>query len=62
MRSPEDRRHWHIIATFPLEDSNRETVLDDRRSGEERRFNDMTVEERQTLLSEMPGVVVNHKK
>lgn len=61
MRHSQDRRNCHIIATYPLEDSNHEAVLSDRRSDDDRRFNDMSADERQMLLSEMPGIDLKSK-
>ena len=62
MRRSQDRRNCHIIATYPLEDSNHEAILEDRRTASDRRFNDMSVDERQMLLSEMPGIDINSNK
>lgn len=62
MRRTKDRRNWHILVKFPLDDSNHEAVLEDRRSDNDRRLDDMGVDERQTLLSEMPSLFVTHEK
>lgn len=55
MRSAKDRRNSTIDAVFPLEDSNNEVVLKNRRSKKERRLDNLDMEERQLLLSEMPS-------
>ncbi|MEN8108584.1 MAG: hypothetical protein ABFS22_11330 [Pseudomonadota bacterium] len=54
MRSARDRRNRSTAATYPLEDSDHELVLEDRRTCKERRLDDLELEERQLLLSEMP--------
>ena len=54
MRSAMDRRNRSTAATYPLEDSDHELVLEDRRTSKERRLDDLELEERQLLLSEMP--------
>ena len=62
MRCTKDRRNWHTITRFPLDDSNHEAVLEDRRSDNDRRLDDMGVDERQMLLSEMPSLFVTREK
>jgi hypothetical protein len=54
MRSTKDRRDSAIDAVFPLEDSEHELIMEDRRKKKERRLDNMELEERQLLLSEMP--------
>jgi hypothetical protein len=57
MRSPQDRRDDAANPVFPLEDSEQELVMEDRRKQKERRLEKLALEERQLLLSEMPGPV-----
>ena len=54
MRSSNDRRDGTADPAFPLEDSDQELVMQDRRRSRERRLEKMALEERQLLLSEMP--------
>ena len=54
MRSTKDRRENTASAVFPLEDSDQEIVMEDRRKNRERRLDRLALEERQLLLSEMP--------
>ena len=54
MRSSKDRRDGTADPAFPLEDSDQELVMQDRRRSRERRLEKMALEERQLLLSEMP--------
>jgi hypothetical protein len=53
MRHKKDRRHTEP-AGFPLEDSNHELVTAERRRRADRRLENLDLEERQLLLSEMP--------
>jgi hypothetical protein len=55
MRSTKDRRDSTADAIFPLEDSNHEVILEDRRRKKERRLENLDMDERQLLLSEMPS-------
>jgi hypothetical protein len=54
MRHSKDRRHAKDTATYPLEDSNHDLVMSDRRKKRDRRLENMAEEEKQLLLSEMP--------
>lgn len=54
MRSTKDRRDNDTYPAFPLEDSDQELVMEDRRKRKERRLEKLALEERQLLLSEMP--------
>lgn len=54
MRHAHERRHKDADATYPLEDSDHEFVTHDRRQLTDRRLENLAMEERQTLLSEMP--------
>lgn len=53
MRHKKERRHANP-ARFPLEDSSHELVESERRQLTDRRLENLDVEERQMLLSEMP--------
>ena len=55
MRSTKDRRDSTADAIFTLEDSNHEVILEDRRRKKERRLENLDMDERQLLLSEMPS-------
>ena len=55
MRSTKDRRDSTAEAVFPLEDSNHEVVVEERRSNKERRLENLDMDELQLLLSEMPS-------
>ncbi|MGB5340321.1 MAG: hypothetical protein WBO06_14645 [Gammaproteobacteria bacterium] len=55
-RNRKDRRHGSTTATLRLEDDEHGLVLEDRRKQRERRLENLDAAERQTLLSEMPGV------
>lgn len=54
MRNRDDRRRSNAVEHYPLEDDSQAIVTEDRRSHQERRVEDLAVEERQMLLSEMP--------
>ena len=54
MRSTKDRRGNASDPAFPLEDSENELVMEDRRKKKDRRLEKLELEERQLLLSEMP--------
>ena len=54
MRSTKDRRGNPCDPAFPLEDSDNELVMEDRRKKKDRRLEKLDLEERQLLLSEMP--------
>ena len=55
-RRQKDRRHCDTPDAFRLEDEEHGLVLEDRRKRRDRRLENLEVEERQTQLSEMPGV------
>ena len=48
------KRRWGLEVSFPLVDSNGVTVIRDRRSLPDRRLCNISLEDRQTLFSEMP--------
>ena len=54
MRHARNRRWADAAPSYPLEDSNHELVTHDRRQQPDRRLENLAMEERQTLLSEMP--------
>lgn len=56
MRSEYERRRARATETYPLEDDQNRIVTEDRRGHAKRRINDLEPEERQLLLSEMPGL------
>ena len=47
-------RRWGIESDFPLIDSSGVTVIANRRNMTDRRLDNITLEERLTLFSEMP--------
>ena len=49
------QRRWGLEVTFPLVDSNGVTVIRDRRSLPDRRLDNISLDDRLTLLSEMPN-------
>ena len=49
------QRRWGLVVTFPLFDSNGVTVIRDRRTLPDRRLDNISLDERLTLLSEMPN-------
>lgn len=61
MRNLKDRRGPDSIASFPLEDNDRERVFAERRKQRERRIDNLEEEERQLLLSEMPAPVSGNR-
>ena len=54
MRDPKDRRTHHTTPMFPFENNGQKLVFSDRRETTERRMENMAVEERQLLFSEIP--------
>jgi hypothetical protein len=48
------QRRWGLEVTFPLVDINGVTVIRDRRTLPDRRLDNISMDERLTLLSEMP--------
>jgi hypothetical protein len=62
MRSTKDRRENKTGAVFPLEDSDQEIVMEDRRKSRERRLDRLALEERQLLLSEMPWPAIRKRR
>ena len=54
MRNTKERRHSHVLVTFPLEDCMHDFVTSERRKTRDRRLSNLEAEERQLLLSEMP--------
>jgi hypothetical protein len=51
------QRRWGLEVTFPLVDSNGLTVIRDRRTLPDRRLDNISLDDRLTLLSEMPNPV-----
>ena len=56
MRNPTDRRHPHTTGLHPIDDHEIEVTDADRRKIYDRRMENLTLEERQLLLSEMPSL------
>ncbi len=54
MRDSKDRRIHHTTPVSPFENNGQKLVFSDRHGTAERRMENMAVEERQLLLSEMP--------
>jgi hypothetical protein len=51
------QRRWGLEVTFPLVDSNGVTIIRDRRTLPDRRLDNISLDDRLTLLSEMPNPV-----
>ena len=49
------QRRWGLEVSFPLIDTNGVTVIRDRRSMPDRRLDNISLEDRLTLFSEMPN-------
>ena len=62
MRSPKDRRASHAEDLFSPEENTLGQPLQDRRQTRDRRIENLTLEERQLQLSEMPSLKLNKKK
>jgi hypothetical protein len=58
MRNRKDRRKTGKPPISPYEDNGRATLLRDRRKNHERRIENLKVEERQLILSEMPAPII----
>lgn len=56
MRNPTDRRHPHTTGLHPIDDHEIEVTDADRRKICDRRMENLTLEERQLLFSEMPSL------
>ena len=56
MRNPTDRRHPHTSGLHPIDAPEIEVTGADRRKIFDRRMENLTLEERQLLLSEMPSL------
>ena len=56
MRDSTDRRHPHTTDQSPTDDHPPEVSGVDRRKIRDRRMENLTLEERQLLLSEMPSL------
>ena len=56
MRNSTDRRHPHTTGLHPIDDHEIEVTGTDRRKNHDRRMENLTLEERQLLLSEMPSL------
>jgi hypothetical protein len=55
MRDSNDRRQPHAVNTYPVCDYPQETTAIERRRIRDRRMENLTLEERLLLLSEMPA-------
>jgi hypothetical protein len=62
MRDPKDRRVHPAAPASPFENNGQKQVLSDRRSTQERRMENMAVEERQLQFSEMPWLTLFKKR
>ena len=58
MRNHKDRRKTGDTPLSPHEDNGRATLCRDRRKNHERRIENLEVEERQLMLSEMPAPTI----
>ena len=58
MRNHKDRRKNGDKQVSPHEDNGRATLLRDRRKSHDRRIENLAVEERQLMLSEMPAPAI----
>ena len=56
MRNSTDRRHPHTTGLHPIDDNEIVVKATDRRKIRDRRMENLTLEERQLLLSEMPAL------
>ena len=56
MRNTTDRRHPHTTGLHPIDDHETEVAGADRRKLHDRRMENLTLEERQLLFSEMPSL------
>lgn len=61
MKQRTDRRRAGNPAQDPLEDNGRGQFVRERRKRRDRRIENLELEERQTLLSEMPGLTLNRR-
>jgi hypothetical protein len=62
MRDPKDRRVHPAAPASSFENNGQKQVLSDRRSTQERRMENMAVEERQLQFSEMPWLTLFKKR
>jgi hypothetical protein len=62
MRSPKDRRASHTEDLFNPEEDALGQPIKERRHTRERRIENLTLEERQLQLSEMPSLKLDKKK
>lgn len=58
MRNHKDRRKTGNAPISPYEDNGRATLARDRRKNHERRIENLEMEERQLMLSEMPAPII----
>jgi hypothetical protein len=56
MRDSHDRRHPHATSLYSIDDDELEVTGINRRKNRDRRMENLTLEERQLLLSEMPSL------
>ena len=56
MRDSNDRRQPHAVNTYPVCDYPQETTAIERRRIRDRRMENLTLEERLLMLSEMPAL------
>ena len=59
MRSHKERRKPAPEIPSPYADNGRARLIRERRSGRDRRLENMRLDERQTEFSEMPGPVID---
>jgi len=62
MRSPKDRRASHAEDLFSPEENTLGQPLHERRQTRERRIENLSLEERQLQLSEMPSLKIDKSK
>ncbi len=58
MRNHKDRRKTGDAPISPCEDNGRATLLRDRRKDHDRRIENLDIDERQLMLSEMPAPTI----
>ena len=56
MRNSTDRRHPHTTGLHPIDNNEIEVFGADRRKIRDRRIENLTLEERQLMFSEMPSL------
>ncbi|MGB5178683.1 MAG: hypothetical protein WBP44_08160 [Gammaproteobacteria bacterium] len=56
MRDTNDRRQPHATSPYPVDDNPQQAAAAERRKIRDRRMENLSLEERQLLLSEMPAL------